>query len=69
MLQITWEPTKVYKASMNGDVDTWCKKKKKPYKTIDSFLLLLLLLLLTLIYVFYFQCKMLCLHLLFISSM
>ena len=64
MLQVTWEPTKVYKASMNGDVDTWCKKKKKPYKTIDSILLLL-----TLIYVFYFQCNMLCLHLLIISSM
>ena len=52
MLQVTWEPTKVYKASINDDVDTWCKKKEKPYKTIDSFLLLLLL---TLIYVFIFN--------------
>ena len=67
MLQVTWEPTKVHKARIKDDVDTWCKKKEKPYKTIDSFLWLLLLL--TLIYVFYFQCNMLCLHLLIISSM
>ena len=66
MLQVTWEPTKVHKASIKDDVDTWCKKKEKPYKTIDSFLLLLLL---TLIYVFYFQSNTLCLHLLIISSM
>ena len=64
MLQVTWEPTKVYKASINDDVDTWCKKKEKPYKTIDSFFIIT-----NPDLCFYFQCNMLCLHLLIISSM
>ena len=53
MLQITWEPTKVYKASINGDVDAWCKKKKEAIQ--DLLIHFLLLLLLTLIYVFIFN--------------